>query len=140
MAASRSSIIGTGDDSAIWHCYRMFTAWMPMVAGRIGHELPFRCRFVHLNISREGSVRMSTEDRVDGSTRVSEDSVRHPAVTRNHDRPGHRETRAHATDQPFRYPLGRAFVEPDWTRLPGYRTVSTADWESAQWQRAHSVK
>ena len=26
--------------------------------------------------------------------------------------------------QPFTYPLKRAFVEPDWTRIPGYRGVS----------------
>jgi len=31
-------------------------------------------------------------------------------------------------------------VEPDWRRLPGYRDVSQRDWESAQWQRAHTVK
>ena len=42
--------------------------------------------------------------------------------------------------QPFEYPLKREYVEPDWTRLPGYRDVTTEQWESAQWQRAHSVK
>src|SRR5262249_30444566 len=42
--------------------------------------------------------------------------------------------------QPFEYPLRREFVEPDWTRLPAYRGVSAAEWESAQWQRAHAVK
>jgi lysine 2,3-aminomutase len=31
-------------------------------------------------------------------------------------------------------------VEPDWTRLPGWRDVTAADWASAQWQRAHCVK
>jgi lysine 2,3-aminomutase len=31
-------------------------------------------------------------------------------------------------------------MEPDWTRLPGYRDVSCDEWESAQWQRAHTVK
>jgi lysine 2,3-aminomutase len=56
------------------------------------------------------------------------------------DRPTHREPRAHAAPQAFRYPLERAFVEPDWTRLPGYRDVSREQWESAQWQRAHCVK
>ncbi|MGH2573832.1 MAG: KamA family radical SAM protein [Actinomycetota bacterium] len=56
------------------------------------------------------------------------------------DRPGHREPRAHASEQPFRYPLDREFVEPDWTRFPGYRGVTSAQWESAQWQRAHTVK
>ena len=42
--------------------------------------------------------------------------------------------------QPFVYPLRREFVEPDWTRIPGYRSVSRADWESALWQRKHTVK
>ncbi|MBI5629714.1 MAG: lysine 2,3-aminomutase [Elusimicrobia bacterium] len=42
--------------------------------------------------------------------------------------------------QPFQYPLKRAFAEPDWTRLPGYKSVSRRDWESALWQRQHSVK
>ena len=55
-------------------------------------------------------------------------------------RPSHREAAAHAGDQPFAYPLERAYVEPDWTRLPGYRDVTKDEWESAQWQRAHSVK
>ena len=55
-------------------------------------------------------------------------------------RPGHRETQAHATEQPFTYPLTREFAEPDWSRLPAYRHVTTQQWESAQWQRAHSVK
>ncbi len=55
-------------------------------------------------------------------------------------RPGHRDPHAHATTQPFPYPLRRAYVEPDWTRLPGYRDVTREQWESAQWQRAHTVK
>jgi lysine 2,3-aminomutase len=55
-------------------------------------------------------------------------------------RPSHREPHAHTSTQPFRYPLERPFVEPDWTRLPGYRGVTAEQWESAQWQRAHSVK
>jgi lysine 2,3-aminomutase len=58
----------------------------------------------------------------------------------NTDRPGPREPHAHAADQPFRYPPAREFVEPDWRRLPGYREVTTPQWESAQWQRAHTVK
>src|SRR5690349_22411147 len=56
------------------------------------------------------------------------------------DRPGHREARARAASQTFRYPLEREFVEPEWRRLPGYRDVTTEQWESAQWQRAHTVK
>jgi lysine 2,3-aminomutase len=42
--------------------------------------------------------------------------------------------------QPFLYPLERQFVEPDWNRIPGYKGVSKADWESALWQRKHTVK
>ncbi|MDP8957089.1 MAG: lysine 2,3-aminomutase [Actinomycetota bacterium] len=63
-----------------------------------------------------------------------------PELDRNRERPGHREARAHAARQPFEYPLQRELVEPDWTRLPGYRGVTAAQWESAQWQRAHTVK
>ncbi len=48
--------------------------------------------------------------------------------------------RAHAVSQPLPYPLEREWAEPDWRRLPGYRDVSREDWESAQWQRAHTVK
>jgi lysine 2,3-aminomutase len=43
-------------------------------------------------------------------------------------------------EQPFHYPLDRAFVEPDWTRLPGYKGVTKAEWESALWQRKNTVK
>lgn len=42
-------------------------------------------------------------------------------------------------EQPYRYQR-RELVEPDWTRLPGWHGVSVAQWESAQWQRAHCVK
>jgi lysine 2,3-aminomutase len=51
-----------------------------------------------------------------------------------------RVPRAHATEQPFAYPLRREWVEPDWRRLPGYREVTRREWETAQWQRAHTVK
>ena len=47
---------------------------------------------------------------------------------------------ARPSEQPFHYPLKRAFVEPDWRRLPGYRQVTQAEWESALWQRKHTVK
>ncbi|MFL5797557.1 MAG: KamA family radical SAM protein [Actinomycetota bacterium] len=56
------------------------------------------------------------------------------------DRPGHREARARASQQVFEYPLRREFVEPDWRRIPGFRDVTGDQWESAQWQRAHTVK
>lgn len=42
--------------------------------------------------------------------------------------------------QPIEYPPERPFVEPDWRRLPGYRNVSAAEWESALWQRRNTVK
>ena len=47
---------------------------------------------------------------------------------------------ATSEQQPFKYPLDRAFVEPDWTRLPGYKGVTQAEWESALWQRKNTVK
>lgn len=45
-----------------------------------------------------------------------------------------------AIPQPYVYPPRRDFVEPDWTRWPGYRSVTRQEWESALWQRKHSVK
>jgi lysine 2,3-aminomutase len=39
----------------------------------------------------------------------------------------------------YRY-CATELVEPDWTRLPGWRDVSPAEWRSAQWQRAHCIK
>src|SRR3954451_20211927 len=39
------------------------------------------------------------------------------------------------------YPYRRTeLVEPDWTRFPGWKDVTAADWASVQWQRAHCVK
>ena len=45
-----------------------------------------------------------------------------------------------ADAQPYAYPPAREFVEPDWTRLPGYDDVTEAEWRSARWQRQHTVK
>src|SRR5699024_6021280 len=42
-------------------------------------------------------------------------------------------------EQPYAY-RRRELVEPDWTRFPGWRTVTKDEWASAQWQRAHCVK
>ena len=42
-------------------------------------------------------------------------------------------------DQPYVY-RRRELTEPDWRRFPGWAGVSVAEWESAQWQRAHCVK
>ncbi|MCW2780757.1 MAG: lysine 2,3-aminomutase [Marmoricola sp.] len=43
------------------------------------------------------------------------------------------------TGQPYPYQQA-ALVEPDWARFPGWKDVTSAEWESAQWQRAHCVK
>ena len=42
-------------------------------------------------------------------------------------------------DQPYAY-RRRELIEPDWTRLPGWREVTATEWADAQWQRAHCVK
>jgi len=60
-------------------------------------------------------------------------------VTGVHDPRAH-AGRGHAVEQPFKYPMTREFVEPDWTRIPAYRSVTGVEWRDAQWQRAHSVK
>jgi KamA family protein len=41
--------------------------------------------------------------------------------------------------QPYVYRRAE-LAEPDWRRFPAWSTVSAAEWESAQWQRAHCVK
>jgi len=55
-------------------------------------------------------------------------------------RPKRAAGRARPAEQPFEYPLRRDYAEPDWTRLPGYADVTREEWESAQWQRKHTVK
>jgi lysine 2,3-aminomutase len=45
----------------------------------------------------------------------------------------------HGRPQPYAY-RHRELHEPDWRRFPGWRDVTRAEWESAQWQRAHCVK
>jgi len=42
-------------------------------------------------------------------------------------------------EQPYVY-RRRDLTEPDWRRLPGWAAVTEAEWQSAQWQRAHCVK
>jgi KamA family protein len=42
-------------------------------------------------------------------------------------------------EQPYAYQR-RELTEPDWRRFPGWAGVTAAEWESAQWQRAHCVK
>jgi lysine 2,3-aminomutase len=51
-----------------------------------------------------------------------------------------RALRAHASPQPYPYPPERAWVEPDWRRLPAFGDVTAAEWRSAKWQRQHTVK
>ena len=43
------------------------------------------------------------------------------------------------TGQPYPY-RAVELVEPDWTRFPGWKDVTAAEWESVQWQRSHCVK
>src|SRR3954447_4284371 len=43
------------------------------------------------------------------------------------------------TGQPYVYQRVE-LVEPDWTRFPGWKDVTAADWASVQWQRAHCIK
>lgn len=43
------------------------------------------------------------------------------------------------TGQPYDYQR-RTLVEPDWTRFPGWRDITAAQWESAQWQRVNCIK
>ena len=49
------------------------------------------------------------------------------------------DRRAGAAPQPYRYRLAEP-VEPEWRRLPGFAHVTVREWESAKWQRLHSVK
>ena len=44
-----------------------------------------------------------------------------------------------STEQPYAY-RRKELVEPDWTRLPGWATVTAAQWADVQWQRSHCVK
>ncbi|MBI4404024.1 MAG: lysine 2,3-aminomutase [Deltaproteobacteria bacterium] len=45
-----------------------------------------------------------------------------------------------STKQPYFYRYSSEFVEPDWHRLPGYRQVTEAEWNSAIWQKRNLVK
>lgn len=42
--------------------------------------------------------------------------------------------------QPYAYRYDSEFVEPDWRRLPGYKAVTQAEWESSLWQKRNFVK
>jgi lysine 2,3-aminomutase len=72
---------------------------------------------------------------------MSESAENAPAGATSTDaRPKRDVGKARASEQPFEYPLAREYVEPDWTRLPGYADVTREQWETAQWQRANTVK
>ena len=43
-------------------------------------------------------------------------------------------------EQPYAYRRRSDFHEPDWRRLPGYKDVTQAEWESALWQRKNTIK
>ena len=45
----------------------------------------------------------------------------------------------HVLPQPYDYQQ-KPLREPDWTRFPAWSGVTSEDWDSAQWQRAHCVK
>ena len=61
---------------------------------------------------------------------------RHPP-TGAHDHQTATTVRSPSSPTPTR---ASELVEPDWTRFPGWRDVTAAEWESVQWQRAHCVK
>jgi lysine 2,3-aminomutase len=44
-----------------------------------------------------------------------------------------------STGQPYAY-RRQELVEPDWTRLPGWASVTGDEWRDVQWQRSHCVK
>jgi lysine 2,3-aminomutase len=47
---------------------------------------------------------------------------------------------ARAAEQPYKYPPELPPAERDWRRFPGWRDVSREQWETALWQRQHSIK
>ncbi len=50
------------------------------------------------------------------------------------------KTHQGAAPQPYSYKYTTDFREPDWRRLPGYKTVTEAEWNDALWQRRNMVK
>jgi lysine 2,3-aminomutase len=55
-------------------------------------------------------------------------------------KPTRNPAEAGPAQQPISYPTRREFLEPDWRRIPGYKDVTAAEWESSVWQRKHTVK
>ena len=52
----------------------------------------------------------------------------------------HHERRVHDDRPAVRLPAHRSWQSQTGTRLPGWAEVTTEEWASAQWQRAHCVK
>ena len=112
-------------------------------AVRVAAAADPRADILRLNVvpAEDRSGTLLGKDRISSETpRSDEVAMTVSTSSSTPDRPGRRDPHAHATSQPFPYPLRRAYVEPDWTRLPGYRDVTREQWGSAQWQRAHTVK
>ncbi len=42
--------------------------------------------------------------------------------------------------QPYFYRYTSEFKEPDWKRIPGYKSVTTEEWRSAHWQKRNLIK
>ena len=53
--------------------------------------------------------------------------------------PRHAPVAVPTAGQPYEYRRS-PLVEPDWTRFPGWRAVTAAQWDNAQWQRVNCVK
>src|ERR1051325_3505068 len=54
---------------------------------------------------------------------------------------GHRQERPQDTSgarQPYTY-RRTEMVEPDWRKLPAYKSVTPQEWRDPKWQRKHSV-
>jgi len=48
--------------------------------------------------------------------------------------------KAPAAKQPYSYRYNSEFVEPDWTRIPGYKNVTKEEWRSALWQKRNFIQ
>ena len=101
--------------------------------GRVWSNVTGTCKIIYYILSYSSSTVQSPVPAPGPTVRVAcSTPIRQDEMTRNPTGPVAR--------QPIAYPLTRQFVEPDWNRLPGYRGVSREDWESALWQRRHTVK
>ena len=70
---------------------------------------------------------------------IGEDIVQYRAAREHVFQAGPGREGDRVVSQPYVYQRA-ALAEPDWRRFPGWSGVTAAEWESAQWQRAHCVK